>query len=159
MGPKSAAPMLNQIGSLKDIYDNLEAVRELGFRGAKKMPEKLAEFRDQAFMSYDLATIKTDIELDETIAELTNREPDQDKLRQLYASLEFKSWLKDLDVPQSARAEQPGNNETTEPKARVEQNYSCILKKEEFEQWLEKLRAADVFAFDTETTSLKYMDA
>ncbi|MEQ9209071.1 MAG: DNA polymerase I [Pseudomonadales bacterium] len=159
VGPKSAAPMLNQIGSLKDIYDNLEAVRELGFRGAKKMPEKLAEFRDQAFMSYDLATIKTDIELDETIAELTNREPDQDKLRQLYASLEFKSWLKDLDVPQSARAEQPGNNETTEPKARVEQNYSCILKKEEFEQWLEKLRAADVFAFDTETTSLKYMDA
>jgi len=157
VGPKSATPMLNAIGGLKDIYDNLEAIRELDFRGAKKMPEKLAEHREQAFMSYDLATIKTDIELEETPADLVNREPDQAKLKTLYAELEFKSWLKDLDAPKAA--DKPAKTTTTKPVEQVGKDYSCVLDKDEFEQWLQKLKDAETFAFDTETTSLNYMDA
>jgi len=157
VGPKSATPMLNAIGGLKDIYDNLEAIRELDFRGAKKMPEKLAEHREQAFMSYDLATIKTDIELEETSADLVNREPDQAKLKTLYAELEFKSWLKDLDAPKAA--DKPAKTTTTKPVEQVGKDYSCVLDKDEFEQWLQKLKDAETFAFDTETTSLNYMDA
>jgi len=157
VGPKSATPMLNAIGGLKNIYDNLEAIRELDFRGAKKMPEKLAEHREQAFMSYDLATIKTDIELEETSADLVNREPDQAKLKTLYAELEFKSWLKDLDAPKAA--DKPAKTTTTKPVEQVGKDYSCVLDKDEFEQWLQKLKDAETFAFDTETTSLNYMDA
>lgn len=166
VGPKSATPMLNAIGGLKDIYDNLEAIRELGFRGAKKMPEKLAEHREQAFMSYDLATIKTDVELEESPADLVNREPDQSKLKTLFTELEFKSWLKDLDAPNSgANPTKSGakksaeTTKTSKPVAQVGQDYSCVLTNSDFEQWLEKLKAADIFAFDTETTSLNYMDA
>ena len=96
VGPKSATPMLNGIGNLKTIYDNLEDIRGLEFRGAKKMPEKLAEHRGQAFLSYDLATIKIDVEVEETIDELVNREPETDKLIQLFTDLEFKGWLKEL---------------------------------------------------------------
>ncbi len=157
VGPKSATPMLNAIGGLKDIYDNLEAIRELDFRGAKKMPEKLAEHREQAFMSYDPATIKTDTALEETPADLVNREPDQAKLKTLYAELEFKSWLKDLDAPKAA--DKPAKTTTTKPVEQVGKDYSCVLDKDEFEQWLQKLKDAETFAFDTETTSLNYMDA
>jgi len=156
VGPKSATPMLNEIGCLKDIYANLEAVRELDFRGAKKMPEKLEQHREQAFMSYELATIKTDVELDEPLEDLISREPDASKLRQLYTELEFKSWLKDLDGANknNGQAASPANK--PQP---VKSNYECVLGKADFERWLKKLKAADIFAFDTETTSLKYMDA
>src|SRR6056297_1039899 len=60
VGEKTALALLTGLGSLESIYDDLEKVRELSFRGAKKMPEKLADHRDQAFLSYQLATIKTD---------------------------------------------------------------------------------------------------
>ena len=166
VGPKSTTPMLNAIGGLKEIYDNLEAIRELGFRGAKKMPEKLAEHREQAFMSYDLATIKTDVELEESPADLVNREPDQSKLKTLFTELEFKSWLKDLEAPKpganptkSGTKKSAETTKTSKPVAQVGQDYSCVLTKRDFEQWLGKLKAADIFAFDTETTSLNYMDA
>lgn len=174
VGPKSATPMLNGIGDLKAIYENLEQVRELEFRGAKKMPEKLAEFREQAFLSYELATIKVDVEVEEQLGELVNREPETDKLIQLFTDLEFKGWLKELEegrkgspisskatatTQQSGSASDSDKGDPKKPVAPVETNYSCILDKAEFDTWVERLKAASVYAFDTETTSLNYMDA
>jgi DNA polymerase-1 len=159
VGPKSATPMLNALGGLKEIYSNLEAIRDLDFRGAKKMPEKLEEHRDQAFMSYDLATIKTDVEMDEKLEDLVNDEPDKARLKELYTELEFKSWLKELDKSAGEGDQEPEKDLTNVRKAQIEQNYACVLEKAEFEHWLEKLKTAEIFAFDTETTSLNYMDA
>jgi len=176
VGPKSATPMLNGIGGLKTIYDNLEDIRELEFRGAKKMPEKLAEHREQAFLSYDLATIKIDVEVEETIPELVNKEPEVDKLIQLFTDLEFKGWLKELEEGGTgspiASIKQPsakeGATETSqEPPleqpqsltSAAETNYSCVLEKAEFDNWIDRLKKIDIYAFETETTSLNYMDA
>jgi DNA polymerase-1 len=149
VGEKSALPMLQAIGDMDAIYENLEAVRELEFRGAKKMPEKLLEHKDQAYLSRELATIKTDVSLDLTDEQLVQGEADSGALRQLYADLEFRSWLEDLETQGDPFvAEEP-----------IEANYETVLDTESLNRWIEILSRAEEFAFDTETTSLKYMEA
>ena len=164
VGPKSAVPMLVALGGLDSIYGDLEQVRSLEFRGAKKMPEKLEEHREQAYLSYRLATIKLDVELAEAHDQLTNRAPDQDQLKQLYTDMEFKGWLREL---QGSAIEQPGaaivdtaaKGGVDEDVPAVASNYQCILDQAEFDDWIKQLETAELFAFDTETTSLNYMDA
>jgi DNA polymerase-1 len=148
VGEKTALALLQGIGGLEDIYDNLEDVRELGFRGAKKMPEKLAEHREQAELSYRLATISTDLDIEVGEDSLKLNEPDVKTLLEWYRDLEFKAWTEEL----LDQAESPGESST-------ERDYQTVLTREAFEGWLEKLKKADLFAFDTETTSLNYMEA
>ena len=151
VGEKSALAMLQGVGGLNAIYSDLESIRELDFRGAKKMPEKMAEHKKVAYLSYQLATIKLDVPLKESLDDLKNSEPDQKKLLELFQHFEFKSWTEEL---------QSESGKTTkyfvEKKAK---NYQIILTENEFKDWLEKLKKSDVFAFDTETTSLDYMQA
>ncbi|WMS86155.1 DNA polymerase I [Pleionea litopenaei] len=153
VGEKTAVALLQGIGGLEDIYNNLEKVRELSFRGAKKMPEKLAENKEMAFLSYQLATIKTDVELPFTLSEIEHGEPDTDALADLFKQYEFKTWLHEL----SQDSDQP--SDVVADKTEVEKDYQTILTKSDFERWLKKLEQADLFAFDTETTSLNYMQA
>ena len=153
VGEKTALALLTGIGSLEAIYENLEQVRELSFRGAKKMPEKLAEHRDEAFLSYQLATIKTDCELAESLADLKLGEPDKDALAKWYSELEFKGWLAEVLDGEDAPAAPP------EAAAINRDGYVIITDAAVFGQWLDKLKDAEVFAFDTETTSLDYMQA
>src|SRR5699024_7056969 len=70
VGEKTALALLNGLGSLRDIYDNLEKVAELSFRGAKTLGKKLETHREQAFLSYELATIKLDCDLKESLDDL-----------------------------------------------------------------------------------------
>ena len=152
VGEKTALAILQGIGGgLDKVYDNLEAVRELDFRGAKKMPEKLEEHREQAYLSQLLATIKTDVDLNVSKDLLTPKEPDSEKLLELYRDLEFKAWTEEL----LNSGEVDGDTATDD----VEIRYDTVLEKEDFERWLDTLKKAEVFAFDTETTSLNYMDA
>src|SRR5690554_2696193 len=149
VGEKTAQALLQGIGGLDAIYADLEAVRELSFRGAKKMPEKLAEHRDQAYLSYQLATIKTDVPLTMEPADITTGEPDVATLRELYERLEFRAWLEELGAdPEIAE---------TEPQAA--KHYEAVVDEAAFERWLKKLQTAPAFAFDTETTSLHAMSA
>lgn len=149
VGEKSALPMLQAIGDMDAIYENIEAVRELEFRGAKKMPEKLQEHRDQAYLSRELATIKTDVSLDLSDDELIQGEPDTERLHELYSELEFRSWLEELESDQDPFvAEEVGDLD-----------YETVLDSESLDRWIETLTKAKEFSFDTETTSLNYMDA
>jgi DNA polymerase-1 len=156
VGEKTALALLQNLGSLKDIYQNLEAVRDLDFRGAKKMPEKLAEHKDMAELSYLLATIKCDVDLDVSVEELTLREQDTAALLELFKKMEFKSWINEL---QSTNASSAAPSSSEALPEQVTQNYSTILTEADWQSWLQKLKAAPLFAFDTETTSLNYLDA
>ncbi|MCA0893610.1 DNA polymerase I [Microbulbifer agarilyticus] len=150
VGEKTALALLQGLGSLKDIYANLDGIAPLGFRGSKTLAKKMEEHKDAADMSYVLATIKTDVEMDYQPQTLANSEPDTDKLRELFSEMEFRSWVDELGG---------GGEATSAAVAAIERNYSIILDEQELDAWLEKLKQADLFAFDTETTSLNYMQA
>ena len=153
VGEKSALALLQNLGGINAIYEDLEAVRTLAFRGAKTMHEKLDDNKEMADLSYLLATIKCDVVLDVTVDELINQPRDIDALNALFSQFEFKSWLTEL----SNSAESTG----VVPAAPIvtEQHYETILTEDRLQYWLEALKAAPLFAFDTETTSLNYLDA
>ena len=141
------------VGSLMTLYDNLDKVPALPIRGAKTLPKKLEEHRDQAFLSYQLATIKVDCTLNETFDALTLREPDKIALAEQYRALEFKGWL--LEILDSEDAPAEITAETTIDR----DGYVTIMDDATLDDWLKRLANAGLFAFDTETTSLDYMQA
>lgn len=153
VGEKTAVGLLTGIGGgLSDLYANLDKVPALAIRGAKTLPAKLEEHRDAAFLSYELATIKVDVPLDVEVDALVCGEPDREALQALYTEMEFKSWVAEVQR-EAARA----GNEVAPvevPAAKVEPTYETILDQARFEAWLDKLRQAPLFAFDTETTGL-----
>lgn len=175
VGEKTAQGLIQGVGGLDAIYADLEKVRTLSFRGAKTMPEKLIEHRDMAYLSYRLATIKTDVALDLDPSTIKISAPDENKLRLLFEELEFKGWIKDLGgVPLEAHKgdeasvekmekhlDEPTNEiiESAKPAAPQQVHYDIILDREMFAEWKSRLEAASAFSFDTETTSLNIMDA
>ena len=148
VGEKTALALLQGLGSVEQIYAALDRVAELEFRGAKTMGAKLQAEKDNAFMSYALATIKTDVALELGPEQLRNSEPDSDALVDWYTRMEFRSWLEDL----------LGEGEA-EPVEAVETNYHLVTEQAELDEWVQRLHTAEIFAFDTETTSLDYMEA
>jgi len=153
VGEKTAVGLLTGIGGgLSDLYANLDKVPTLAIRGAKTLPAKLEEHRDAAFLSYELATIKLDVPLDIEVDALVCGEPDREALLALYTEMEFKSWV--ADVQRDAAKAGAEIAPVEEPAAKVEPKYETILDQARFDAWLEKLRQAPLFAFDTETTSL-----
>ena len=154
VGEKTACGLLNGIaGGLKGLYENLDKVAELPIRGAKSLAAKLEEHRTAAFMSYELATIKIDVPLDVQVQDLMPGEPHREALIALYRELEFKQWLDEL----LREAKAAGENCEVQPEGcsiQAEAEYSTIFEQAEFDAWLERLKAAECFAFDTETTSL-----
>ena len=158
VGEKTALGLLTGIGGGLDlIYASLDKVPELPIRGAKALPAKLAEHKEMAYLSYQLATIKVDVELDVTIDALHPGEPDREALVELYRQLEFKSWLDDLLRDAKAAGEQPGNS--IEPGPAVQTDYQTITSEAELQRWLARLNSAELFAFDTETTSIHAQQA
>ena len=167
VGEKTAIGLLQGMGGgLDTIYGDLERVTTLGFRGAKTLPKKLEEHREQAFLSYQLATIKTDCDLPVGLDDLDIAHPDREALVELYKQMEFKQWLAELlegndeGVDDVAGGEPV--SETTDSAtetAPTERHDHVITEQAELEAWLERLNEAERFCFDLETTSLNYMDA
>lgn len=154
VGEKTALALLQGLGGLDAIYGDLEAVRSLEFRGAKKMPEKLADNRELAFLSYELATIKLDVELEQGPEDLKTTAPDNAALLSLYTEMEFKGWIAELSgVGAASETDDTAEVET------LATDYQMLLTEAELMPWLERLKTAELFAFDTETTSLEYMQA
>jgi DNA polymerase-1 len=156
VGPKTATKLLQQYDSLEGVIAHADEVKG-------KMGEKLRKAASDLPLSYQLATIKLDVPLDETPNSLTLQQADNDSLLELFKDLEFKTWTTELmRNSSSVTTEKSSSNQTTEvtsPKPPTEQNYTTILTQQQLQLWLNKLKEADLFAFDTETTSLDYLDA
>ena len=165
VGDKSAQGLLNGIGGIEAIYQNLDKIAELDFRGAKTLGKKMAEYEEQARLSYKLATIDVDLNLDYSPQTLTPEQADNDKLADLYSEYEFKRWYTEVTSSQATPAATDSGNQTKDTGEEevaatdIETDYTTILDEATFNQWFEKIQQADMVAFDTETTSLDYMEA
>ncbi len=170
VGEKTALAMLQGIGSIETIYADLDKLATLKFRGSKTMAKKLTEHQASAEISYALATIKLDVDTGISLDDLAVQETDTDQLVDLYKMLGFKRWLAALldgaDATKHASSGTKKANSKADSKgdknsgANIDRSrYETILTLSDFERWLEKLQNADLFALDTETTSLNYMQA
>ncbi len=171
VGDKTATALLQGIGGLTKLYENLDDIAALGFRGSKTMAKKLVDNKDNAMLSYELATIKLDVELEETPESLLKAEPSKDELIKLYGQLTFKSWLNELldggsgvveadESTGAVRGSSVSKADMDTSAVKIDRSqYETILDEASFMAWLDKLKASDLFAFDTETDSLDYMVA
>ena len=168
VGEKTALGLLQGIGGLDEIYQRLDEVAGLDFRGAKNMAPKLEEHKELAYLSYLLATIKTDVEMPLNISQLHNQAPNQERLAELFDQLEFKSWVKELSAEDSAARPSSAVGQIDTPaveiavtpvQANIVKDYQIVLTEAHLKDWIEKIKAAELIAVDTETTSLDYMIA
>ncbi|MFD3317631.1 DNA polymerase I [Alteromonas macleodii] len=172
VGDKSAQALLNGIGGIDDIYKNLDKIADLSFRGSKSMAAKMQEYEEQARLSYTLATISIDLDLDYDVETLMPCQADNEQLRDLFAEYEFKRWHAEVSAlvaggdtssaSANANEEKSDSAEESEQSESVEidkSKYETVLDEARFNSWVAKLEIAELIAFDTETTSLNYMDA
>ncbi|MBV6423101.1 MAG: DNA polymerase I [Steroidobacteraceae bacterium] len=174
VGPKTAAKWLDRYRSLDGIIENAAAIEG-------KVGENLRAGFDTLALSRRLATIRTDLELAEGPEDLVRGEPNTQELRALYARYELRSLLRQLDggsgeetggpaarfearLPSAPRLAAPPADSSPDAPALVpptvpEKRYEMVTTEADLARWLEALAAADLFAFDTETTSLDYMQA
>jgi len=145
VGPKTAAKWLNEFGSLEALMARAEEV-------GGKIGENLRGSLEQIPLSRRLATILRDVPLHVAPGELRRQDPDKTALKALLARLEFNTWLKQLGDPAGDHPAAAG----ADPQGR---EYETVLTLKAFESWLGKLEVAEIFAFDTETTSLDYSRA
>ena len=177
VGEKTALGLLQGIGSMAEIYANLDKVAELPIRGAKKLGDKLLAEKEMADLSYRLATIKTDVALDITPEQLTLGASNNDQLTEYFGRYEFKRWLNEVmngAYSITNNNEQPtkinhyqvtpaltqDNSEEALPPIQIDRSrYETLLTEADLNRWVEKLKQAKLFALDTETDNLDYMAA
>ncbi|MCE3237676.1 MAG: polA [Gammaproteobacteria bacterium] len=140
VGPKTAVKWLLQYGSLDNIINHASEI-------TGKVGDNLRDFLPRLPLSKKLTTIKLDVDLKLTLTDLKRYSPDKETLKKLYQELEFKNLLNTLLEKKAT--------ETEEKYA----HYKTIFTEKELEEVLEQLTKASIMAFDTETTSLNYMEA
>lgn len=154
VGPKTAVKWLDLYGDLDTIIARADEIKG-------KVGENLRGFLDQIELSRELVTIKCDVELDQSLEQLSLQSPDTDKLRKIYTELEFKTWLRNLDGGDDRDSAHSRDSEADEPSAGTinRDRYETLLELAELEKWIDKLDRVPVYAFDLETDSLDYMQA
>lgn len=179
VGQKTALGLLQGIGNLDAIYQNLDKIVDLPIRGAKKLGDKMRDNEAEARLSYKLATIVLDVELPFTIDDLVMQEPDKGLLEVYYEEFEFRSWLKNLKsglpvLPSAIKSNNQNSHGgivdlsggTTDIPAEEPaissidtSRYETILTKEQLDKWIKELSQSKLFALDTETTGLNIIAA
>ncbi|MFC7296237.1 DNA polymerase I [Marinobacter aromaticivorans] len=155
-GPKTAVKWLQ-------AYDSLDGVIEHADEIKGKIGEYLREAVDTLPLSRELATIKMDVDLDFGLEDLQEREQNDEELLQLFREYELRSWIAELEA-RVAESTKSGENPATEPADNPdpsggEKRYSVITRQQDLDEWIARLEKSELFAFDTETTSLRYMSA
>ncbi len=163
-GPKTAVKWLAEHGSLAAVMANADKVKG-------KIGENLREALEQLPLSYQLATIKCDVALEQSAEQLQPTEPNIEVLTSLYEEFELKRLLADLgknnnsnqSTDRKPNKATPTNNVDVDVDVAIvdvtDSEYDIIVDKGTFSTWLAKLTASPAFAFDTETTSVNYMNA
>ena len=167
-GPKTAVKWLAEHGSLDEVIANADKVKG-------KIGENLRDALEQLPLSYQLATIKCDVELAQSVKQLQPAEPDIESLTSLYEEFELKRLLADLSTNSAKdnsteQAAATGKSSKASKALKADSvdvsavavtdcEYAIIFDQANFAPWLEKLKKCDYFAFDTETTSVDYMKA
>jgi DNA polymerase I len=153
VGPKTAAKWLNQYGSIDALIANADQV-------PGKIGENLRAGLDTLALSRQLATIRCDLDLPPEAADLARRPTDETALRTLYTRFGFKNLLRGLGVPDSPSATPDGSALVADPALlAAPRGYEVVLDEAALGRWLETLAQSTLFAFDTETTSLDYLQA
>jgi len=172
VGPKTAVKWLAEHGSLQKIVEHADEIKG-------KVGESLRANLELLYLSKELVTLKLDVDLEFKPHELVQAEPDKEALREAYSHWQFRSWLSELDQTENKNGEQtpanpgpaaekhedtaedpvPFQKKKMEIKTTDKQEYETILTSNDLDRWLEKLELSELFAFDTETTSLDYMQA
>ncbi|MCW4455899.1 DNA polymerase I [Flavobacterium sp. MXW15] len=169
-GPKTAAKWLAEYGSLDGVMAAAEAMKG-------KIGENLRAALPRLPLNRELVTIRTDVELEQGPRSLVLRERDADTLRELYQRYGFTQALRELDggapavpaggeSPASLRGTAAGYAKAAVPAGEAPEaalsargEYQTVLDGEQLQAWIQRLRAADEFAFDTETDALDAMRA
>jgi DNA polymerase-1 len=171
VGEKTAQALLQGLGGLDALYANPEKIAELSFRGAKTMAAKLEQNKEVAYLSYQLATIKTDVELELSCEQLEVQQPAAEELLGMFKQYEFKRWITDVEAGKwlQTKSTKPAakpqktieiDAEPEEPASTLSyDNYVTILDEKVLVEWIEHLKKAPFFAFDTETDSLDNVSA
>ncbi|XQW86911.1 DNA polymerase I [Thalassotalea piscium] len=151
-GPKTAVKWLLEHESLDNVIANADSVKG-------KIGENLRAALDQLPLSYQLATIKLDVDLAYTVEQLQPTPANVDKLTNLYTRFELRRLLAELNSsPAESSSDLVDEDEITLPDA-IDAQYEIIFDQASLDVWIEKIKSAGLFAFDTETTSLDYMKA
>jgi DNA polymerase-1 len=145
-GPKTAVKWLQAFESLNGVMANAESVKG-------KVGEYLRDSLEFLPMSYELATIKKDLELEYSVDELAPSEPDSEGLLAIFTELEFRPWVNEIN------SDAPADSNEGPLTPTLVTEYETVFDEAQLDIWLEKLARADAFAFDTETTSIDYMEA
>lgn len=144
VGPKTAVKWLNEYGGLDEIVAAADDIKG-------KVGENLRNSLEQLSLSRELVTIKVDVELDVVPKELLVMDADEERMRELFAELEFRTWLTEL----GGKSSTSNVSETTATSS----DYEVIFSQKSLDGWIKKLKAADLVAIDTETTSLNASSA
>ena len=173
VGDKSALGLLQGIGGINDIYNNLDKIATLDFRGAKTMAKKMQEHEQSARLSYELATIAIDLPLDYSPDQLSIKDADNNALAELFQTYEFKRWFTEVTGDTFAKAPHNKSNNNDSPVSEsthanaVTSNtpkidhtkYDVVLTEAALAQWIEKCSSAPLFGLQTFTSSAHYMEA
>jgi len=157
-GPKTAVKWLAAYGTMQGVIDNADSVKG-------KIGENLRAALDFLPLSYELATIKCDVELEQDIADIETQPANKEALLESFTEFEFKGWVAELGgkldakVTDSKSTKDATNEAIAAPAEVTETDYQIIFEQAQLDEWFEKLSKAELFAFDTETTSLNYMEA
>ncbi len=149
VGPKTAVKWLDQYGSLKNIMQHADEIKG-------KVGENLRNSLPHLPLSYELATVKCDVDLEETVDSLVMHKIDTETLTQYFSQFEFKAWLRELQTTKHSTIEAAA---ATNDAAASSNHYATLFTENELDQWIKHLNKAKYFAFDTETTSLDYINA
>ncbi len=150
VGEKTALKWLAQ-------YDSLQGIVEHASEITGKVGEKLRAALPDLPLYKELVTIKCDVPLEVTAEQLSATAPDLPALRDWYTRMEFKSWL--TDVQNKEKVTQDNVTEKIISEVTASAHYTTVLQQQELDHWLARLQQAELISFDTETTSLDYMQA
>ena len=142
VGPKTAVKWLGEFKNLQGIIDNADSLTGVVGQNFRDSIQDLDR-------NVELVTLKKDVDLKVSLEDLLKAEENQEELNKLFASLEFKTWIK------SSRSS--GSEIPKAPKSKKE--YQAVLSEDDLKAWTKKLDKCKVFAIDTETSSLDTMTA